>query len=274
MPDFRLGEAAARAGHRVLGHERVGSTNSEAMDAARAGEPDRLWVAALEQTAGRGRRGRQWSSQYGNLAASLYLQLPPEVTEPGLLGFVAGVSLAGSIEALLGNVGSAAEINLKWPNDVLANGDKLVGILLEAERLKNGNLAVVVGMGVNVVAAPEGLPYPATSLRALGVHSTAFDVFEKLSGRFAENLNLWDMGRGSAEIMARWRLYAAGLGGRIGVLLDGREIEGRFETVDAQGRLILRTADGTLERVTAGDVYFGGARSLKREDELRESDKV
>lgn len=274
MPDFRLGEAAVRAGYRVLGHERVGSTNTEALEVARVGGPDRVWVAALEQTAGRGRRGRQWASDYGNLAASVYVELPPTVVEPGLLGFVAGVSLAGALETMLTAAGISTEISLKWPNDVLANGEKLVGILLEAERLANGNLAVVVGMGVNVVAAPEGLSFPATCLRGLGMDLSAQDVFEGLSGRFATTFATWDFGRGSADVMARWRLYAAGLGGHIGVLLEGREIEGRFETVDEQGRLIVRTASGALERITAGDVYFGGARSLKREDELRESDRV
>lgn len=274
MRPFRLGEAAARAGYRVLGHERVGSTNSEALTAARAGEADKLWITALEQTAGRGRRGRQWSSNFGNLAASVYVELPPHVAEPGLLGFVAGVSLAGALEAISADAGIAADIHLKWPNDVLANGEKLVGILLEAERLPNGNLAVVVGMGVNIVAAPEGLPFPATSLRSLGMEATAQDIFERLSARFASVFEMWNYGGGSADVMARWRLYAAGLGGHIGVLLDGREIEGRFETVDEQGRLIVRTPNGALERITAGDVYFGGARSLKREDELRESDRV
>lgn len=244
------------------------------MEAARSGDSGKLWVAALEQTAGRGRRGRQWSSQFGNLAASVYVTLPSTVKEPGLLGFVAGVSLAATLESAISGGGQAAEIGLKWPNDVLANGEKLVGILLEAERTSAGDLAVVVGMGVNVTAAPEGLPYPATSLAALGAEITAQDVFEGLSARFAQNFALWDFGRGSADIMARWRLYAAGLGGPIGVLLDGREIEGRFETVDEQGRLIVRTESGALERITAGDVYFGGARSLKREDELRERDQV
>lgn len=274
MPAFRLGEAATRAGYRVLGHDRVGSTNTEAMHVARAGDPDKFWATALEQTEGRGRRGRQWASQYGNLAASVFVELPPSVAEPGLLGFVAGVSLAGAIETLLAAAGNPIEVNLKWPNDVLAGGKKLVGILLEAERLPNGNLAVVVGMGVNVVAAPEGLPFPATSLAALGLDVSAQDLFETLSARFATHFETWNFGLGSADVMARWRLYAAGLGGHIGVVLDGRKIEGRFETVDEQGRLIVRTPSGVLERITAGDVYFGGARSLKRDDELRESDRV
>lgn len=271
MTGFRLGAKAQAAGFRLIGHERVGSTNTEAMQTARDGEADRLWVAALEQTSGRGRRGRAWSSQYGNLAASLYLALPETVTEPGLLGFVAGVSLARAIETLLADAGNRTEIKLKWPNDVLANGGKLVGILLEAEKLPDGRLAVVVGMGVNVAAVPDGVPYTASSLTGLGLDVSAEEVFTALSDSFAETLTLWDNGAGSADVMARWKLQAAGIGGQIGVQMDQRTLEGRFETVDEQGRLIVRTPDGALERVTAGDVYFGSARSLKNENEVGNS---
>lgn len=262
MSGFRLGARASRAGFRLEGHERVGSTNSEAMQAARIGAPDRLWVCALEQTSGRGRRGRNWSSQFGNLAASLYVALPTHVAEPGLLGFVAGVSLARTIESLCAEHGRTADIRLKWPNDVMADGQKMVGILLEGERLPDGHLAVVVGMGVNVVAVPDGMPYAASSLAGIGVDLTAQDVFEILSDRFAEAFEMWNYGAGSADIMARWRLHAAGIGGEIGVRLDARDIEGRFETVDEQGRLIVRTKDGQLERITAGDVYFGSAKTI------------
>lgn len=271
MSDFRPGTGAVQAGFRVEGHERVGSTNSEAIQSARQGAPDRLWVTALEQTNGRGRRGRNWSSQYGNLAASLYVSLPAHVTEPGLLGFVAGVALARTIETLCAEMGNGAEVYLKWPNDVLVNGAKLVGILLEAERQPNGNLAVIVGMGVNVVAVPEGMPYAAASLTGLGLELTAQQVFSALSDRFAETFDTWDYGAGSADIMARWRLYAAGTGGRIGVQMDGREIEGRFETVDEHGRLIVRTDENRLERITAGDVYFGTAKSIRPDKELKKS---
>jgi len=268
VSEFRLGNIARAAGFRVLGHERVGSTNAEAMEAARAGEADRLWVAALQQTAGRGRRGRPWSSDFGNLAASVYVELPYGVTEPALLGFVAGVSLAQALDELLAEARPAPGqplpvVRLKWPNDVTVDGRKLVGILLEAERLPGGELAVVIGMGVNVVAVPDGLPYEAASLHGFGLEIVAQDVFTRLSEKFARNYDVWNFGAGSARILEAWRAHAAGVGGPIAVQRDGQRLEGRFETVDNSGRLIVALPDGSREPVTAGDVYFGTAGTAR-----------
>lgn len=268
MTEFRLGRTAQANGFRVHGFERVGSTNIEAMTAARAGQSDKLWAAALQQTEGRGRRGRSWSSDFGNLAASVYLALPSSVAEPALLGFVAGVSLAQTLDGLVADMRSRSgaalpDIRLKWPNDVIADGAKLVGILLEAERLGNGRLAVVVGMGVNVVAVPEGLPYEAASLDGLGLDVSAQDVFRRLSDAFARNYATWDFGRGSPNIMRSWRAHAAGMGAPISVMRDGVELAGRFETVDDSGRLIVETPEGRRETVTAGDIYFGTAGTAR-----------
>ena len=134
------------------------------------------------------------------------------------LGFAAGLALEAalrriSIEASLRAAGSDdMKFSLKWPNDVLAGQKKLAGILLEAEAVADDRLAVVVGIGTNVVAAPEGTPTPATSLRALGVDVGAEELFSELSDAWAEFRGVWDDGRGFGEIRRQWLERAAGLG--------------------------------------------------------------
>jgi BirA family biotin operon repressor/biotin-[acetyl-CoA-carboxylase] ligase len=256
---FWLGPQAALRGYRLHGFDIVGSTSTEAANAARAGDVGDVWFCALEQTAGRGRRGRPWQTIHGNLAASLLII--PE-TDPALaatLGFVAGVALHNALTSLA----PAAGIALKWPNDVLANGAKLSGMLLEAHQRPNASLAVVLGIGVNVVAAPDGLPYPATSLSDLGATTDAATVFGALSDAWVKAYETWDRGRGIEPILAQWRGAAAGLGGEVAVNRDGDVVRGIFETIDEAGRLIVRANDNSRIAITAGDVHFGTAASLR-----------
>ena len=139
---------------------------------------------------------------------------------------------------------------------------KLVGILLEAEADAGDRLAVVVGIGTNVVAAPEGTPTPATSLAALGVHIGAEELFAALSDAWVEFRGIWDNGRGFAEIRRLWLERAAGLGEPVAIQTGNATIEGTFDTIDDSGCLIVRTAEGKRIPITAGDVYFGSAASV------------
>jgi BirA family biotin operon repressor/biotin-[acetyl-CoA-carboxylase] ligase len=149
---------------------------------------------------------------------------------------------------------------LKWPNDVLASGEKLSGILLEAETI-GGSLAVAVGMGTNVVSAPEGTPYPATSLAALGITAGAEDLFMALSDSWAEYRGIWDNGKGFPDIRRLWLERAAGLGEPVSVQSGGASVEGIFETIDDTGCLIIAGHDGKRTPIAAGDVHFGSAKS-------------
>lgn len=313
--DFRLGAAASAAGHRLTVHDSLGSTNTEALEQARAGEGGPLWVVAVKQEAGRGRRGNAWASLPENLTASLLLgvdDVDPSVI--ATLGFVAGVALvetldcvgmepqearsafspphphpevparSGGLEGALQDPPSELEASfeaavaapqdedvvgkirrsgptarLKWPNDVLVDRAKLAGILLEAETLPNGRRCVVIGIGVNVAAAPEGLPYPATCLRQCGHGASAEAVFEAISGSLADAVELWDRGRGFAAIRARWLGRAAGLGEPVSVRIGRQTVQGIFETIDEAGRLVVRSDDGMRRTVTAGEVHFGTA---------------
>ncbi len=256
---FTLGPRATSAGYRLESFDQTGSTNSEAMVRARAGERGPMWFVTTEQTAGRGRRQRPWIAPRGNLASSVLETIDVAPAAAATLGFAAGLALAAALRAVAGS--ASVEFSLKWPNDVLAGQAKLSGILLEAETLPGGSLAVVVGMGTNVVAAPEGTPTPATSLVALGVETSAEQLFLGLSDSWAEYRGIWDGGRGFDEIRRRWLALAAGLGQPASVHTGQTVVSGIFDTIDDTGCMILRTSTGDRVLVSAGDVHFGSAAS-------------
>jgi BirA family transcriptional regulator, biotin operon repressor / biotin---[acetyl-CoA-carboxylase] ligase len=264
---FTLGPRAISAGYRLAAFDQIGSTNAEAMARARDGERGPIWFVTSEQTAGRGRRSRPWIAPRGNLASSILEVLEVSPAVAATLGFAAGLALEAalrriSIEASLRAAGSdEMKFSLKWPNDVLAGQKKLSGILLEAEAVADGRLAVVVGIGTNVVAAPEGTPTPAISLAALGIQIGAQELFGQLSDAWAEFRGLWDNGRGFGEIRRLWLERAAGLGERVAIQTGGAKVEGTFDGIDETGCLIVRTTAGKLVPISAGDVYFGSAAS-------------
>jgi BirA family biotin operon repressor/biotin-[acetyl-CoA-carboxylase] ligase len=264
---FSLGPRAISAGYRLAAFDHIGSTNAEAMSRGREGERGPLWFVTSEQTAGRGRRQRAWIAPRGNLASSILevIDVSPQVA--ATLGFAAGLALEAalqkvSVETSLRAAGSdEMKYALKWPNDVLAGRRKLAGILLEAEAVAENRLAVVVGIGTNVVAAPEGTPTPAVSLAALGVHIGAEELFGALSDAWVEFRGIWDRGRGFGEIRRLWLERAAGLGQPVAIQSGGSTVEGIFDSIDETGCLIVRTAGGHSVPISAGDVYFGSAAS-------------
>ncbi|WP_248306582.1 MULTISPECIES: biotin--[acetyl-CoA-carboxylase] ligase [unclassified Devosia] len=272
MAQFYLGEKARSAGYRLTGFDTIGSTNSEALAAAAAGDFGGHWFASLHQSAGRGRRGREWFNPSGNLAASLLIIPDAEPDQIATLGFVAGVAIASALDGILpqGVVKTEShsenfgeQVALKWPNDVLAGGSKLCGILLEACKTPSGQTAVVIGCGVNVVAAPQGVPYATASLAGLGYVRSAEDVLAALSDAWVGAFAIWDDGRGTAAVLEKWRQSAAGIGGPITVQQDGAVRRGIFETIDSTGRLIMRDDDGARITITAGDVHFGATASAR-----------
>jgi BirA family biotin operon repressor/biotin-[acetyl-CoA-carboxylase] ligase len=264
---FSLGPRARSVGYKLAVFDSIGSTNTEAIACARAGEGGPMWFVTTEQTAGRGRRNRAWIAPRGNLASSVLEVIDASPAVAATLGFAAGLAIETalqkvSIEASLRSAGSEhMKFSLKWPNDVLARGQKLVGIGLEAEPVADGRLAVVVGIGTNVVTAPEGTPVPATSLKALGVDVGAEDLFGALSDAWADYRGIWDGGRGFGDIRSLWLERAAGLGQPVSVQSGASSITGTFDTIDDAGCLIVATADGRRMPISAGDVYFGAAAS-------------
>ncbi len=255
---FALAAQAVTAGYGLSSHDSVGSTMTEARAAAEAGVSGPHWFVAREQTAGRGRRGNAWATPSGNLAASLLWPLHGvAAAEAARLGFVAGVALREALRGALGPM-EAAHLALKWPNDVLADGDKLAGILLELDTF-GGDRAMILGFGVNLAHAPTDLRYPAASLRGLGYEVTPEALFTALTAAWLEAARTWDEGRGFPHIREAWLRDAAGLGGPVAVATAVGFARGTFETIDGNGRLVIRGADGATRWVTAGEVHFGAA---------------
>ena len=266
MP-FSLGPRAISAGYRLAAFESIGSTNAEAMSRARNGERGPMWFVTSEQTAGRGRRNRPWIAPRGNLASSILEVTDVSPSVAATLGFAAGIALETALRSVSGKASPKVagtdpmKFSLKWPNDVLAGPQKLAGILLEAEAVAGNRLAVVVGIGTNVIAAPEGTPTPATSLAALGIDVGAEELFGALSDSWAEFRGIWDAGRGFSEIRRLWLERAAGLGQPVAVHTGASTVQGIFDTIDATGCMVVRTPDGAQVPISAGDVYFGAAAS-------------
>ena len=273
---FALGPRAASAGYRILSFDTIGSTSAQAMAQAKSGDPGDLWLAARRQTAGHGRRGRPWETPDGNLAASCLTILPGDVSQPATLGFVAGLSLhdaltevAPDVPICIGLDGgrvrdrkAASRFALKWPNDVVADGAKIAGILLEADTMSDGRMALVTGIGVNVVAAPHDVPYPATALTAFASAVTAEALFLALSDAWTEHAARWRRD-GFAAIRDRWLSVATGLGEPAAIKTDMGVERGRFETIDTEGRLVIRRDDGSAATIAAGDVHFGAAATVR-----------
>jgi BirA family biotin operon repressor/biotin-[acetyl-CoA-carboxylase] ligase len=249
---MHLHETADAAGVRLAVHDTLGSTNAEALMRARAGERGPFWVTAARQTAGRGRRGNAWASEPGNLFASLLLTDPAPAVHLPELCFVVALAVMDAVGEAAPALGD--RVKLKWPNDLLLDGAKFVGILIEAETV-DGVSTAAVGIGVNCAHHPEGLPYAATSLSAVGAAISPDVVFRALSGAMVARLAQWNRGTGFAAIRAEWLAHAAGIGGDIVVRLPDRELSGKFETLDRNGRLMLRLPAGTLEAITVGEVF-------------------
>lgn len=249
---FALSERSGAAGYRVLSFDEVGSTNEEALTRARAGERGPLWIAALRQTAGRGRRGRGWETERGNLAASLLRSVTTPPATAATLSLVAGLAAQEALRACAPGL----DVALKWPNDVLAANAKIAGILLESEPFPGG-LAVVVGIGINVGSAPEGLPYAAASLAALGRHVRLEQLFAALADAWLDYERLWDDGRGMGRVRKLWLDHATGVGREVTVTLGEKSVSGIFESLDDQGRLLLRGENGDLLPISAGEVQVG-----------------
>lgn len=243
---------ALPASFRLHRFDAVGSTNDEAKALARAGAPAGTLVWAAEQTAGRGRRGRRWQSPPGNLYLSLVVRPEGAAAAAAQLGFVAALALGDALAAL---AGPDLPLRFKWPNDLLADGRKLAGILLESETSGRDRVDfVVIGVGVNIAAAPRNVEYPATSLADQGVtRITPAALLAAFAGHFEGWAQRWQ-DEGFAPLRAAWLAQASGLGDPINVRLESSTFSGRFLDLDDDGALVLDAADGR-RRIAAGEVF-------------------
>ena len=214
-----------------------------------------MWILALRQTAGRGRRARAWSTGEGNLAASLWMTTAAPPAEAAQVSFLAALAAADLADTCLGP-GAA---RLKWPNDVLVHGRKAVGVLVESGARPDRRLWLAVGVGVNLARHPAEVEPPATSFAE---HMAApapapREALEILAVRFEAWRKLWEA-QGFAAVAEAWTARAYGLGRPCQARLAERTLSGIAEGLDADGALRLRLDGGGVERITAGDVFFGG----------------
>lgn len=220
----------------------TGSTNADLASRLMKGEtvPEGHWLVADRQTAGRGRLDRQWHDGAGNFMGSTVVHVRPSDPAAPTLALVCGLSLHGLLAPLV-----TGSLMLKWPNDVLANGAKLAGILLE----RAGD-AVVVGIGVNLVSAPALQQRATVTAAELGAHLTRDLFAEELANRFAADLQRW-RDYGLAPVISRWLAAGHPLGTRLTVADAG--LEGTFDGLADDGGLQLRLADGSLRVIHAGE---------------------
>ena len=230
-------------GHRVVHFERIDSTNSEARRLAEAGERGPLWIWSDEQTVGRGRLGRAWVSEPGNLYVTCLFQTAAPASAAAQISFVAAIAVHELVSGLL----PKAAFFLKWPNDVLMDGAKFCGLL--AEVVDTNPTRIALGCGINLAHSPSNTPYPVA---ALGSQFTPDSVLQKLAVSLWHWLEIWDDGRGFPTIRNAWLERATGVGKE--VFVEG--MAGRFEGLSADGALLITLADGTQRQIHAGEVRF------------------
>ncbi len=251
MVNFSLSKEALNAGYKIEQFAEIASTNIRAYESARL-ENDKVWFVAKHQTGGKGRHGRKWQFFEGNLACSLLVQLDLPAKECANLGFVAGLSLFYALKSFDENL----PLTLKWPNDILLNGDKLAGILLEMKNLGLNKQAIIIGFGVNIANKPvQNMPYKAICLKDYSLNISASQLFERLSKVWLEIFEQFNKGEIS-HILQIWQQNAKGLGEKIIIENYGKRLSGIFKKIDENGCIILEKNNGEIARISAGDIYF------------------
>jgi BirA family biotin operon repressor/biotin-[acetyl-CoA-carboxylase] ligase len=236
-------------GYGFARHQELDSTNEEARRLAQDGAQGPVWISAARQTSGRGRQGRVWQSLPGNLSATLLIRPSRPDREWPQLSFAAAIAAADMVAGFAPH----ANIAVKWPNDVLADGKKLAGILLERVGGADGSLAI--GIGVNLAHHPDGTEFPAISLPVLGASPPSPDQsLTALAAHFAKWYDQWQA-QGFAALREAWLARAAGLGATIRARLAQEERVGVFEGIDDSGALLLNEG-GRISAISAGEVFL------------------
>ena len=250
--------------YHLIALDTVDSTNEDAKRRIKGGALPGTVVWARQQTAGRGRRGRPWSSPPGNLYLSLAVQPKRPRTDAAQLSFLAGVVVAETVAA---HLPSECRITLKWPNDVLVEGAKVSGVLLEGENDPGGEAPwVIVGIGLNVESSPVDTLYPATHLERERSDVCDLTVLcGVLISRWADWYARWEA-IGFSIIRTAWLDRAHNFNGDIIAKLPNETIEGRFVDLDVNGELVLETREGRTMKINAADIYFPAARSMEFRD--------
>ena len=241
--------------YHLLSYDLLDSTNEEAKRLADGGASHGAVIWAKRQSAGRGRLQREWISNEGNLFVSFLLEPDCEMEQCGQLSFVSCVAVLDALRPVLPN----AQLTCKWPNDILLDGKKVGGILLEsmAHADKKARRWVIVGIGINIESFPEDMTMPATSLKAAGVEIiSAKIVLSRVVHHFIQEYDRWKA-KGFAPIRKAWLADAYGIGKQLEVRLPNERITGVMKGIDKEGQLEIILPGGRKRSVSAGDVFFG-----------------
>lgn len=242
--------------YHLLSYDALDSTNAEAQRLAGGGASHGAVIWARRQSAGRGRLGREWVSSEGNLFVTVLLHPPVGLERCPQLSFVAALAVAETLDGILPE---AARVSCKWPNDVLVDGKKIAGILLEAFTTPDAIASrqwIAVGVGVNVDNFPEHVMFPATCVRDAGVELiSAKIVLSRFIHHFIEAYDLW-AAKGFAPIETAWKARAHRLGKAVEVLVGEEQLSGIFDGIDAQGAMLLRDKKKKVTAIHAGDVFY------------------
>lgn len=236
---------------RVQLYQSVETTQTPVHEAVKAGEGEGFVVQALMQESGKGRQGNKWDSPIGNLYMSILLRPNCALERAGELAFVVAVALSKALDDYIDT--NKHKKTLKWPNDILIDGLKLSGILLESDIKDNKLNALIVGMGVNIFKPPK----LATSLNDISeipvyVNTVRDNILDKLSYYY----EFWQK-KGFAPIREAWLKQAHGLGQPMTARLPNGSYKGIFKGLTEEGSLILETDNGVEKIIHAGDVHFG-----------------
>lgn len=233
---------------RLEQYPELGSTSDEIVRRAKAGEPAGLAVLALRQTAGRGSRGRAWRAPEGNLNLSLLLRPTRPAAEAGLFSLIAGIAVAEALEGL-----GAKNLALKWPNDILCEGAKLAGILIDAA--PDGALLdwLCIGIGINLKAAPEIPGRRTIALSAQGLDVPPEAAAQAILARLA----WWGEAAGGA-IRAAWLARGHAQGTPLEIAYAGQRLAGLFAGLSPRGELLLQCKN-RIETINTGEVLLADA---------------
>jgi BirA family transcriptional regulator, biotin operon repressor / biotin---[acetyl-CoA-carboxylase] ligase len=242
--------------------EQAGSTNTEAFKLAPA-EAGPLWIMARRQTTGRGRSGRPWTSEPGNLYASLLQRFACPQNVVHQVSLLAGVAAA---EAIVDAAGAPiAGLRLKWPNDVLIGKAKCAGILPESQMWPGGpEVVMVIGIGINLASHPTDLGRAATHLGEHGVELLPEAMLGYVAASVEKWVDVWRCGEGFAAVRSAWLRYGGAVGESLTVDTGRERYAGAFEDLDDTGALIMRDTDGRTRRLTFGDVTLSNPVSGDR----------
>lgn len=231
--------------------DEIDSTNLESVRRIEAGESLPIWLLARSQTGGRGRRGRVWVSERGNLFLSYAATTMRQPGEIALLGFAAALAVADLVEAVTGKTPA-----LKWPNDVLLDGSKVSGILLESGSRRTRGNWFVLGIGVNLVSAPVLADRATASisdhLQEAPAPETAMAILRPRLAFWAQTL----AHEGFGPLQAAWLARAHGLGRQVNAEIGAERLTGIVRGLDLNGALLLEIAPGQVRPIAAGEIFF------------------